>query len=480
MSTERPDKAYVHRPLLWFLAAAVLLVCLIVGALWYRHAAADWAVEAALERIRAAGEPVTLADLRALYEKLPGDPEAATLYLNAFDLLEKAPFTQHEMDILRLPIVGDASWEAPRPGEPWEWLKRVEQFLEENAEALAILHEVASRGHPARYEFDPNYGSFPSEVKAAGFASRALALEAEVRLYQGDPDGAAESAHAILMVGRSHESKFALDSLFGAANFPLIIDSTALSSVPRILEDGGASTRALIQLQADLRNTDSRESLRLALFGRRVDGIRMFRKSSFSGVTSVGGGHWIQATQRDFASYLLDMEQLVNASQLPWPKALDVASAITKRQSHQNKIPVVDVTVYNLSSDLIGFLYRCFWAACEHSCESKVADTAIAVQLYSRRHGRYPERLDQLVPEFLPEVPEDPFLGEPLRYVVEENGYAVYSVGQDGIDDGGRRPSGLELASYYYNDLYYYNGRYSHNTGGRYDIVFRVTKPPSK
>ena len=34
-------------------------------------------------------------------------------------------------------------------------------------------------------------------------------------------------------------------------------------------------------------------------------------------------------------------------------------------------------------------------------------------------------------------IPEDPFDGRPLRYKKLEKGYVVYSIGPDGVDDGG-------------------------------------------
>jgi hypothetical protein len=48
-----------------------------------------------------------------------------------------------------------------------------------------------------------------------------------------------------------------------------------------------------------------------------------------------------------------------------------------------------------------------------------------------------PTKLAQLVPEFLPTVPVDPFDGKPFRYLVDDLEIKVYSVGVNGIDDGG-------------------------------------------
>jgi hypothetical protein len=64
-------------------------------------------------------------------------------------------------------------------------------------------------------------------------------------------------------------------------------------------------------------------------------------------------------------------------------------------------------------------------------------DAALAAELFRRRHGRWPETLDELVPDFLPGVPLDPFSNQPLRMTSKTDEFKVYSVGRDGKDDNG-------------------------------------------
>jgi hypothetical protein len=54
----------------------------------------------------------------------------------------------------------------------------------------------------------------------------------------------------------------------------------------------------------------------------------------------------------------------------------------------------------------------------------------------------YPERLDDLVPRYLPAVPVDPFTDTPLIYERRGDGYLLASVGQNGVYDGGDDMSG--------------------------------------
>jgi hypothetical protein len=62
----------------------------------------------------------------------------------------------------------------------------------------------------------------------------------------------------------------------------------------------------------------------------------------------------------------------------------------------------------------------------------------LACKIYKNQTGRYPDRLESLVPDILDDVPIDPFTGKPLIYKVGENGLLIYSLGSNEKDDGGR------------------------------------------
>jgi hypothetical protein len=102
----------------------------------------------------------------------------------------------------------------------------------------------------------------------------------------------------------------------------------------------------------------------------------------------------------------------------------------------------------------------------------RAARVGLAAERYRLGHGAFPERIEQLVPEYLSEVPEDPFDGEPLRYVITEEGVVIYSIGEDLVDDGGQvvhdpethemRDAGFRLL------LPSYRGRAGDDAGRRY------------
>jgi len=62
-----------------------------------------------------------------------------------------------------------------------------------------------------------------------------------------------------------------------------------------------------------------------------------------------------------------------------------------------------------------------------------------ALRRYILERGTPPTSLEILVPEYLDAVPDDPFSEGPLAYRATDDGYLLYSVGSDGVDDGGLR-----------------------------------------
>ena len=72
------------------------------------------------------------------------------------------------------------------------------------------------------------------------------------------------------------------------------------------------------------------------------------------------------------------------------------------------------------------------------SARTRLLICDLAVALYRAEHGTLPERLEQLAPKYLREVPVDPFNGRPFTYRLEGEAFILYSFGADGNDDGGK------------------------------------------
>ncbi len=69
---------------------------------------------------------------------------------------------------------------------------------------------------------------------------------------------------------------------------------------------------------------------------------------------------------------------------------------------------------------------------------NRLLKTYLAIRWYESQFGEFPAQLQDLVPEFLASVPIDPFVNRPLVYRREGDGFVLYGVGIDGVDDGGK------------------------------------------
>jgi hypothetical protein len=68
----------------------------------------------------------------------------------------------------------------------------------------------------------------------------------------------------------------------------------------------------------------------------------------------------------------------------------------------------------------------------------RITQTALAVESFRVAHeDNLPQSLDDLVPSILTTIPTDPYDGKPLRYRRLAKGYVVYTIADDGRDDGG-------------------------------------------
>ena len=110
-----------------------------------------------------------------------------------------------------------------------------------------------------------------------------------------------------------------------------------------------------------------------------------------------------------------------------------------------------------LSHALLRWPQRAFERASTVEAIAGLAVAGIALKRYALQHeGDYPAALETLVPVYLESLPTDWMDGLPLRYKrTAENTFLLYSVGVNGVDDGGD-PSPREGAE---NPQFFAEGR---------------------
>lgn len=70
--------------------------------------------------------------------------------------------------------------------------------------------------------------------------------------------------------------------------------------------------------------------------------------------------------------------------------------------------------------------------------ERDLANVGWALAAYHASHNSYPDKLEVLVPRFLPRVPLDRMCDQPLKYQSNGQRFKLYSVGVNQLDDEGR------------------------------------------
>jgi hypothetical protein len=96
---------------------------------------------------------------------------------------------------------------------------------------------------------------------------------------------------------------------------------------------------------------------------------------------------------------------------------------------------------YPPTSELASYVWSApivlYTTGVDADADRRLADAGVAAAIFRARNGRWPDSVDKLAPEFLDEVPLDPWVGQPLRMRRFDDGLVIYSVGQNETDDGG-------------------------------------------
>jgi hypothetical protein len=88
--------------------------------------------------------------------------------------------------------------------------------------------------------------------------------------------------------------------------------------------------------------------------------------------------------------------------------------------------------IYPGFDKIAGLAYR-------NKAEIQATTTIIAIIRCKQENGTYPDKLEQLLDKgLLKEIPLDPYSDKPLVYKKSENGFTLYSVGSDFVDNGGK------------------------------------------
>jgi hypothetical protein len=131
----------------------------------------------------------------------------------------------------------------------------------------------------------------------------------------------------------------------------------------------------------------------------------------------------------DLATYRRLSPQLRQIAQVPYYKS--------KAQWENIETQLLNEPKLSLNRLLMPAIQPCCEGVARAGALHQALRLGVATEKYQLHHGRLPARLEDLAPEFIPSVPTDPFDGKPMKMKRTKRGLVVYSVGPDGIDNGG-------------------------------------------
>ncbi len=411
-----------------------------------------------IEAIRAAGFPTTGKELDAWYP-WPTSGQNAAYWVTGAATLHHKPRQEYWR---LLEQILDRSGARPDPNQPIpeDIGYLLETYLRENAQALEMLHE-ATPIVECRYPIDLSQGLFVALPHIANVREDCLLLCSEAILCaeDGDPNGATRAIEAALRVACSLDREpIMLSHLvqmstvsWAAAALEWVLNATAFPE-----EQLARLNRAFGSVHADdglLRAIAGDRSLSLEVFEKPQIFSRppRFPKPPPGALLEMYGAVGLAA--REGTIFLDHMEECLRIAQLPAFQRPAAIRAQEARYGRNRKGVLWEQVDARSMPAMMGHELK-------HVAQLEVAETLLAVERYRLAHASLPGTLDQLVPDYLAAVPADSFDGAPLRYKRLDRGFVVYSVGEDGRDDGGKQGPSKETKE-------------SGETG---DLVFRVER----
>jgi hypothetical protein len=307
-------------------------------------------------------------------------------------------------------------------------------------------------------------------------AARLLTVDTRWALEQGDTERATRNIEALLGISSQvTEGKFLVSSLVGyaihamtmavideclhsEATFPdaqlqRIHAAVAKAKVDQMV-DLGSERAMFMDLVQKTYTDDGQGDGRITAAG--LDLWEQVSTNASSSQTKPNGWSFESVTKRALAPasllVLATRKQLTDKADELFQRMEAVIKAEVRGDTNALEAQQVEREIGELSVAYtpIKLLFPAISLARQATVRVQVSadsvQTALAVIRYHRQHDRWPTSLDELVGTFLERVPTDPFDGQPLRYRLQDDGFVIYSVGVNGVDDGGQavllRPDG--------------------------------------
>lgn len=460
-TTNPPETA--ERPLrrLRVAIALALVVAIIVGILLYARISfermAERELNAALVETDATDRDWRWNRVMLARTPIPDDENSGLRVIRALRLIGGLDIFGRESRGLWPPGVhGPSTRENPSGWQEPAWYKEVRDAFPPvrlqvaSAEQLrAELRKVNAGLIEARLIADMPRGRHPIEWKRDFFSTLLptvqgarriadlLQYDAALRAHDGDADGALASCRGMLNAGRSLGDEPSLITQL----VRIAVTNMALDSVERALAQGEPSERALALLQELLEDEAGQPLLLIGLRGERA-GLNSVMELLLSGeITWEEYQRFLYLNRPHEAAGWMYGPTMLRYNQGLVLKHMTRAVEIAKRPLREQREAFAqwELEIRALRNSWLARPASLLLPAIDKFHETYLrsrarlacAIVAVAAERYRRKHGCWPDSAAELMPDFLKELPADPFAQGPVRYVRYEYGVMVLSQGVD-------------------------------------------------
>ena len=404
---------------LWWLIVLLLVLPPVIALLAFRswRAGVREELQAEIERIRAAGEPTTSEEIIPLVPI--GGNNAADVYQQAFSLLQVTP-SENENVI---------TW-APEDMDE-ERLAAARDVVARNEPYFELLERAS--GTP-ECVFPIDWYDLPNAVlphySKMREAARMLAFRSLVLAQEGKGDEALASLRASIRMSEHAQSDGVLiGALVGWAVHPL-----AAGPAQHILSATSPSVAACRETFEELDNLDPEAAFARALRVERVvyglDQTSPFRGGGLPDGMRKGAALFALSRDYDQLAYLRSMRRQIDAVSLPWPRSKEESAEAYREVEADNMFLTV------LSRMISPSFSRAHEAKERANAFIGTWQAALALTIHRAEKGRYPDDLETLRAAGW-DLPLDPFTQQDFRYRREGDGFVVWSLGPNMVDEGG-------------------------------------------
>ena len=406
-------------------AALVVVVGLLTASyvLYARSARRSWQLY--LSDLRAAGEPVTFAEIQSRRSSTTaGSRTVADVVARVADEVKISP-GPISRGVLGMPGGPDIDFFAGIPSEAIDTTRRYVVPRRPALGELATIHEL----QPGR--FGISYDG-PALDVATRFIETAPPVQGLTKLLDVDAtlkliDGETEVAASLIPMLFDVVSPLAEEPAIMAHLYRISAATSAIRILENTLRVGELRDETLEDLDGVLIDYLDSYSMKWAFAGERASFIACF--DEIRSAVRVPGATPFVARYEDQRRGAEMLRCLIEAGD-------DSAKLLKARDRVESELLEVRETQMFTRMNLTGIptlvtLHVCCLA------EIRAARIAIAAERYHLANGELPATLDQLVPTYISELPLDPFDQSPMKRMRRDNGLVIYSVGGDAEDDGG-------------------------------------------